>query len=138
MNQDLQNLSIKNESVDLVLSSDVLEHMPEPYVAHSEIHRILSHDGMHIFTVPFANAGFYDQQRAVLGADGEIKYLEEAIYHEDPVRPQEGDLVWSIFALEMLVKLKEIGFNTEMWILHEPIHGIIGPRSLIFAAKKGA
>ncbi|NTW88904.1 MAG: class I SAM-dependent methyltransferase [Desulfobulbaceae bacterium] len=136
MHQDLQNLSITNDCIDLTLSSDVMEHMPDPYLAHSEIHRILVPNGMHIFTVPFANADYHDQKRAVIESNGKIKYLEDAIYHDDPIRPKDGVLVWYIFALEMLVKLKHLGFNTEMWLLHEPLHGIIGPCSLIFVARK--
>jgi predicted SAM-dependent methyltransferase len=54
-----------------VLSSDVLEHMPELYRAHSEIYRVLKPGGRHIFTVPYGEAMIRDQVRASL-VDGKV------------------------------------------------------------------
>lgn len=134
-NEDLQALSFDNGSFDIVLSSDVLEHMPHPYQAHREIFRVLKPGGRHIFTVPYGEGMSRDDVRATL-VDGEIVYHAEALYHGDPVRPDEGILVWNIFGLEMLVRLAEIGFKTELWRLHEPECGIIGPGAIVFVARK--
>jgi len=51
--EDLQNLTLDSDSVDFVLSTEVLEHMPDPYRAHREIYRVLRPGGSHVFTVPF-------------------------------------------------------------------------------------
>lgn len=134
-NEDLQALSFADESFDVVLSSDVLEHMPEPYLAHREIHRVLKPGGCHLFTVPFGEAMLLDDVRASL-IDGRIVHLAEALYHGDPVRPGEGILVWTIFGLEMLVRLKRVGFNTDWFRLHEPAYGIVGPGLDVFVAHK--
>lgn len=134
-NEDLQALSFNDASFDVVLSSDVLEHMPDPYRAHREIFRVLKPGGRHIFTVPYGEAMLRDDVRASL-VDGKIVYHAEALYHGDPVRPGEGILVWTIFGLEMLVLLKEIGFDTELWRLQEPKGGIIGPGAIVFVARK--
>jgi len=134
-NEDLQALSFASASFDVVLSSDVLEHMPRPYRAHSEIYRVLKPGGRHIFTVPYGEAMIRDQMRASL-VDGKVVHHLEALYHGDPVRPGEGILVWTIFGLEMLVRLNEIGFETELWRLHEPGAGIIGPGADVFVARK--
>jgi hypothetical protein len=40
------------------------------------------------------------------------------------------------FGLEMLVRLNEIGFETELWRLHEPAFGIIGPGADVFIARR--
>jgi SAM-dependent methyltransferase len=133
--EDLQNLSFENNSIELVLSSDVLEHMPDPYRAHAEIHRALMVGGRHIFTVPFDSGAYQDQVRASM-VEGEIVHHMPAIYHGDPLNPNEGILVYRIFALEMLVRLNQIGFNTRMWVLHEPDFGIVGPGALVFEAVK--
>jgi SAM-dependent methyltransferase len=45
MHQDLMNLPYPNQSFDLVLSSEVLEHVARPYRAHEEIHRVLKVGG---------------------------------------------------------------------------------------------
>ena len=134
-NEDLQGLGFADACFDVVLSSDVLEHMPDPYQAHREIFRVLKPHGRHIFTVPYGEAMLCDDVRASL-VDGEIVYHAEALYHGDPVRPGEGILVWNIFGLEMLVRLKEIGFDTELWRLQEPDLGVIGPGLDVFIARK--
>jgi SAM-dependent methyltransferase len=134
-NEDLQALSFASASFDVVLSSDVLEHMPQPYRAHSEIHRVLKPGGQHIFTVPYGEAMIRDNVRASL-IDGKVMHHHEPLYHGDPVRPGEGILVWTIFGLEMLVRLNEIGFDTELWRLQEPGAGIIGPGADVFIARK--
>jgi SAM-dependent methyltransferase len=133
--ENLQALSFVDGSFDLVLSSDVLEHMPDPYRAHSEIFRVLKPGGRHLFTVPFDHSAALDDRRAKL-VDGEVVYLAEKLFHGDPVRPEEGILVWTIFGLEMLVRMAEIGFKPTVWNLFEPNRGIIGPHSIVFEALK--
>lgn len=135
IHQDLMALSYDDESIDLVLSSDVFEHVPDPYRAHAEVHRVLRPQGHHVFTVPFLLHGHLDDVRARMGDDGEVELLADAIYHDDPVRP-EGVLVFTIFGLEMLVRLAELGFDTKMYCLRSPWHGIVGPNALVFDAVK--
>jgi SAM-dependent methyltransferase len=133
--EDLQSLSFADNSLDLVLSSDVLEHMPHPYQAHAEIFRVLKPGGRHIFTVPF-HGSYEDNVRARL-EDGEIAYFGEKLYHGDPIRPDEGVLVWTIFGPEMLDKLREIGFHALLWQFSEPKYGIVGD-AFVFDAYKPA
>jgi len=50
---DMSNMpEIKNESFDIVIAFDVLEHVPNYQKALEEVHRILSLKGLGIFTVP--------------------------------------------------------------------------------------
>lgn len=133
--EDLQALSFGENAFNLVLSSDVLEHMPRPYDAHREIFRVLKPGGRHIFTVPFYPWEALDERRAI-ERDGRIEYFGEKLYHGDPVRPGEGVLVWTIFGLQMIVELARIGFVVSYWNLHEPSKGVIGPWSIVFDARK--
>jgi SAM-dependent methyltransferase len=133
--QDLMALSYDDASIDLIVSSDVFEHVPDPYLAHAEVHRVLRPGGHHVFTVPFHQHAHLDDVRATLRDDGEVDFLAEAIYHDDPVRP-EGVLVFTIFGLEMLVRLARLGFDTRMYALHSPWHGILGPNALVFDAVR--
>lgn len=136
MHQDLTRLSFEDASVLLVLSSDVLEHVPDPYKAHADIYRVLRPGGRHVFTVPFYQTRFEDETRAVVDADGRVRHLHEALYHGDPVRPNEGILVYTIFALEMLVRLRRIGFDTALYRLYRPGSGILGNNAIVFDAVK--
>ena len=133
--QDLTRLSFADASIDYVLSSDVFEHVPDPYRAHAEVHRVVRPGGHHVFTVPFHLDEHLDDVRACIDDNGAIRFLAEPIYHDDPVR-DEGVLVFTIFGLEMLVRLAEVGFSTRMYRLSSPWHGIVGPNALVFDAVR--
>ncbi|HKR47010.1 MAG TPA: class I SAM-dependent methyltransferase, partial [Paraburkholderia sp.] len=63
---------------------------------------------------------------------------KEKIFHGDPVKPNDGVLVWTLPALQMLVELAKIGFCPQVFNVHFPEFGIIGPWSLVFVATKPA
>jgi hypothetical protein len=67
--------------------------------------------------------------------DGEIELLADPIHHDDPVRP-EGVLVFTIFGLQMLLRLDELGFETRFYRLYQPERGIVGPNALVFDAVR--
>ena len=136
MHQDLMALSFGSESIDLVLSSDVFEHVADPYRAHAEIHRVLRPGGRHVFTVPFHQTEFLDEVRATVDERGNVVHLKEPMYHQDPVRLEEGVLVYTLFSVEMLVKLHRLGFRTNMYLLHSHWHGMLGPNGLVFESIK--
>jgi SAM-dependent methyltransferase len=50
--EDLMRLSYPDAAFDLVLTSDTLEHVPDPRLALRETRRVLRHGGRHVFTVP--------------------------------------------------------------------------------------
>lgn len=135
MHQDLMNLSFEDQSVDIVVSSDVFEHILDPYKAHKDVHRVLRLGGRHVFTVPFLQTEFLDERRTLVDFRGNIVHLAEPIYHGDPVR-EGGALVHRIFGLEMLVNLRKIGFRTNMYKLYKPSAGIVGPNAIVFEAIK--
>jgi SAM-dependent methyltransferase len=135
--EDLQRPSFGNETVDFVLSSDVFEHIPDPYLAHREIHRVLRPGGAHLFAVPFDENAAADDTRARLGADGRVEHLSPPLYHSDPLSA-DGVLVFTIFAPEMLRKLEAIGFEVRAYRLWNPMLGLLGDNGLIFAARKPA
>lgn len=59
LNQDVTNLQFADNSFDLILHSDVLEHVPDFKRAHKEILRVLKPGGSVIFTIPIQNS--YDK-----------------------------------------------------------------------------
>jgi SAM-dependent methyltransferase len=136
MHQDLMSLSFPDNRFDFVITTDVFEHIPDPYVAHREVYRVLKPGGRHIFTVPFYQTEILDEKRASIDNDGKTIYYKEPLYHIDPLR-QEGILVYNIFSIEMLVNLSKIGFRTNMYHLYRPSYGFIGPNAIVFEAIKG-
>lgn len=136
LHQDLQHCSFADERFDLVLSSDVMEHIADPYQAHREIYRILKKGGRHIFTAPFYQTRFQDEVRSQLDEKGNLVHFQDPWYHDDPVRPNQGAVVFRIFSMEMLVRLEEIGFHTRFYRTYAPWYGIFGPNGLVFEAYK--
>jgi SAM-dependent methyltransferase len=89
--EDLEKLSFTNESFDLVITQDVMEHILNPARAFVEIARTLKRNGAHIFTVPLVNKSRSSEVRAQRDLDG-IVHLKSPEYHGNPIDPQ-GSLV---------------------------------------------
>jgi len=58
---DAENLSFKNEKFDLILFSEVFEHLPCPNKSLDEIRRVLKKDGILIISTP-SRRSFYEKQ----------------------------------------------------------------------------
>lgn len=82
--ENLEAMSFDNESIDLHITQDVLEHVFHPSMVFKEIARTLKPGGMHIFTVPLVNKVFPSRLRACV-TDNDIVYLEPEVYHGNPV-----------------------------------------------------
>ncbi len=132
---DMQKTHFGDCSLDFILSSDVMEHIPFPLKALQETYRVLKPGGCHIFTAPFYCHRFKNEQRSVVGDEGEPKHLRRPWYHDDPMHA-EGALVFTVFAPELLCQLEETGFEARLCFLHSPFHGILGNNGIVIVARK--
>jgi len=132
---DMEETHFKDDTFDVILSSDVLEHVQRPLEALKETYRILKPGGFHIFTVSFYHHRFTNEKRAVVDDEGVVKYLRKPWYHHDPMR-SEGALCYTVFAPELLCELEEIGFEARLCILYSPLHGMLGNNGIVIVAKK--
>lgn len=107
--EDLQKLTLSDDSIDILISLDVFEHIPEPFQAFSEVRRVLKNNGFAIITVPIDKRLKKSYTLAKL-VNGNINYLTKPAYHSDPLR-EEGALVFTEFGLDIIDKLKELGYN---------------------------
>jgi SAM-dependent methyltransferase len=90
--QDITRLTFANETLDLIVSSDVLEHVPHLDAAFRETARVLRPGGVHLFTVPPRPK---TKRRADL-VDGAIRHIEAPEYHLDPLSPGGILAFWDI------------------------------------------
>ncbi len=90
--ENLERLTYPDNSFDLFITQDVLEHVFEPGSVFKEIARVLRPGGAHIFTVPLINKWNRSACRATRTSDGRIQHLLPAEYHGNPV-DENGSLV---------------------------------------------
>lgn len=124
--EDLQQTSFADNSFDIILSTEVFEHIPDAVKAEKEIIRILKPGGVYCFTVPIGLTMPHDKIHAELNADGSITHHFPPEYHGDPVRA-EGILVFRIFShKELEERFTNAGCTFDTWILWSQILGILG------------
>ncbi|WP_200278966.1 methyltransferase domain-containing protein [Rhabdochromatium marinum] len=82
--ENLEALSFADDSIDLHVTQDVLEHLFSPSQAFCEIARTLKPGGMHICTVPIVNKDRPSVVRARVDK-GEVVHVLPAEYHGNPV-----------------------------------------------------
>lgn len=90
--ENLERLSFPDESVDIHISQDVMEHVFFPDRAFSEIGRTLKPGGAHVFTVPIVNKYKPTCQRASMSNSGVIEHIASPQYHGNPI-DANGSLV---------------------------------------------
>jgi SAM-dependent methyltransferase len=107
--QDITRLTFGDGSLDLIVSSDVLEHVPDAQAAFTESMRVLRPGGAHLFTVPPRPA---TRQRAFL-REGAIVHRLPPEYHWDPLDPA-GVLVFWDYGPDMAASLGVQGLDLKI------------------------
>ena len=123
--EDLQNLSLRSGSFDIVATNDVLEHVPSIDRALAEMHRVLRPGGWHVGTMPFHYFDDVSTRRALLNEGGGIIHLLEPEYHHDPMN-DGGVLVFEIPGWDIIARAHQAGFSRAfMRFLISTRHGVI-------------
>ncbi len=122
--QDIQDLTFADESFDLLITQDVLEHVLRPDRAIAEIARVLRRGGAHVFTVPI----FHGRQTLVRAApsDTGIEYLLPAEYHGGPEDPERSLVIreWGDDFVDFVSE--HGGLSTEIFDLKDRKLGLDG------------
>ena len=117
--QDLESLTWPDETFDLVITQDVMEHVFHPEKTFKEISRVLKPGGHHIFTTPIWENLTKTVQRARM-KDGIVQDLLDPIDHG-------GFLVtfdWSYDILDII--FESSGMVTKVYRDIDPYYGIDG------------
>jgi hypothetical protein len=93
-NENLEQQSFKDESFDLVVTQDVMEHVFHPDKAFQEIYRTLKKGGYHIFTVPLVEKNNPSYCKATI-SNNDVVHLYPPEYHGNPIDKNGSLVTWS-------------------------------------------
>lgn len=99
-NETLEALTFPDNSFDVVINSDVLEHVADLGKALQEVQRVLKPGGYHVFTVPVDPELSNTIERARV-VNGRIEHLLEPIMHGDTIR-DSGILAFRDFGADIM------------------------------------
>jgi ubiquinone/menaquinone biosynthesis C-methylase UbiE len=109
--QDITNLTLLDQGFDVIISNEVLEHVPDLDLAFKEAARVLAPGGVLIATFPFAYCSEETSIRAIL-RDGTIEHHAVPEYHGNPMDPAGGSLVFQVPGWDILPLAIRQGFES--------------------------
>lgn len=112
---DITNADFPSGAFDVIVSNDVLEHVPDLEAAMRESRRLLRPGGACLATFPFASGTYETSVRAKL-VNGEIEHLHPPEYHGNPVDPEGGSLVFAIPGWDILDLCRRSGFKSAQFL----------------------
>jgi SAM-dependent methyltransferase len=108
-NENLECLTFPDNSFDILINSEVLEHVSDLNKALSEVKRVLKPGGFHVFTIPVDIELPKTIERAKI-VDGNVEHLLEPVIHGDSIRG-EGILAFRDFGSDVLDFMSRGGFE---------------------------
>lgn len=141
-NEDVTRLTYPDASFDLVLSSDTLEHVPDPDAAFRECRRVLRPGGRLLLTVPMLPLYDVSRRRAELGPDGPRNLVPPQLhgYGSGPFRyirrRKDAYLVFTDFGRDVVGRLAEAGLQATLERGPEPGH--LGDAGIVISAIRPA
>jgi SAM-dependent methyltransferase len=133
--EDAECLSFSDDSVNLIISNDVFEHISAPIKAFQETCRVLVKGGVMLASIPFHTFAERTVVRAKI-VDGRVLLLEKPDYHLNPVSPT-GSLVYNDFSWDMMDLAVHAGFSrVDAEIYSNDYLGIFGHNQIIFRFTK--
>ena len=135
-NEDVTRLTFKENKFDIILSFDVLEHVPDYRIAIEELFRCLKPGGQFLISVPFNMGSGQNIIRAKHNPDGSICHLLPPQYHGDPLN-DSGCLSYYDFGWELLEEFRQAWFTDVYAMLYwSKKYGYLGREQKVFVARK--
>ena len=135
-NENLEEQTFADESFDIVITQDVMEHVYNPAKAFSEICRTHKRGGAHIFTVPLINQNLPTVVWAKAGTDGKPVFLHSPEYHGNPVNSEGAPVAthWGYDIIDFI--FKNTGMKTVIKNQYDLHYGICGEFRDVCISKK--
>ena len=115
-NQNLEKLTFADNTFDIVITSDVMEHVRLDFQAHREIRRVLKPGGVYLFTVPHFRDRFDTFYRVDVTDPADPSkdvYLTEKEYHGDANSIESRVLSYRSYGTILDQTLNELGLSVE-------------------------
>jgi len=123
--ESMMALSFKDNSLDLVMHFDILEHVPDWRKGLQECLRVLKSGGTALFTFPFYHKLEHNIVRTEMTQDGRLTHHMPPAYHGNPIS-SEGSLVFIHPSWEVYEYLCSSGFSSlELAVGYDPLQGIV-------------
>jgi SAM-dependent methyltransferase len=133
--EDVEKLTFPDESFDVFITQDVMEHVFRPDRALREISRVLVAGGIHIFTTPKHGNLPKSQCRARMDG-GTVVHLLDPVYHGNPIDAGGSLVTWDYGADFDQLAQQWAGFSTSTIILRDRRRGIDGEHLEVFVTAK--
>lgn len=126
----------ENNEFDVVISNEVLAHVPDYKAAFLEAYRVLKRGGKFIFSMPFNANSTKTEIRAIVKGDA-TEHICEPWYRPNPVDGYPPLLVYQVFGWDILDELRKCGFSSVCGKVYYGIKdGYLGYLPLYFEAQK--
>jgi GT2 family glycosyltransferase/SAM-dependent methyltransferase len=137
-NQNLERLTFADGSFDIVVTSDVMEHVRLEDRAHREIYRILRPGGFYVFTVPHLRDRETIVRVQITDPEDPSKdrHLLEPEYHGDANDSEGSVLAYRNFGIDLDRNLEALGFDVSYHRSDLERFGILGTE--LFLARRRA
>jgi len=137
-NEDLENQTFLDETFDLVITLDVMEHIFDPERVYREIYRTLKNGGYYLHTFPIRKSvveAFKALARRT--ANGSIQHLTATPeYHGNPV-DDRGSLVVYDYGYDITRQIADWApFDVRISRFWDQTHGIIGEYTEVIICYK--
>jgi SAM-dependent methyltransferase len=110
LNQDVQETSFPDSSLDLITSNLVFEHVPDDIKGYAECFRVLRPGGALLFTVPLYDIPTTEKLAEI--RDGELIYLTKPEYHDSRTTGPESILTfWHHSLNDIVERVSSVGFD---------------------------
>lgn len=132
--EDLTSLTYSDETFDLIITSDIFEHVRHPLVGFQEVCRVLVPGGRHVFSVPVTHPLPDKTVHRVDTSGPQDVHLLEPRYHSGPRNGRH--LVYTDFGADLIELLSELGLSTSIEYFEAP--SPLASRLVTFVSTKRA
>lgn len=133
--ENLECLTFEDETFDILITQDVMEHVFHPDKAFEEIVRVLKTGGIYIFTAPKHKSIMKSYPRAKI-ENGIIRHLLPPDYHGNPIADGKSLVTWDYGTdFDDLIR-NWSGYNVSNYVIRDRNRGIDGEFLEVFVLSK--